>query len=115
MVSILSSQLHQKFIQLTDHCIFLYLILQIYFRDTYIIHEFIVNHRQIAPDPIIEMNKDLDLSFSNSYTTQVVSCFDPNNRSFLQKNRIYILILNSYLKSKFTSDKFWYLWNQIEI
>ena len=51
---------------------FCILILQIYFRDTYIIHEFIVNHRQIAANPIIEMNKDLELSFSNSYTTQVV-------------------------------------------
>ena len=62
MVYILSSQL-----------ILLSFILQIYFRDTYIIHEFIANHRQLALDPIVEMNKDLEFSFSNNYTIQVKS------------------------------------------
>ena len=56
------------------------MILQIYFRDTYVIHEFVVNHRQITENPIDEMNKDLELSFSNNYTLQVASYLDLYNR-----------------------------------
>ena len=70
---------------------------KIFFEKEYLIHSITLNHRTTGGSPKSEINKDLQLSFSNGYTTQVRTEIQRELfYSFLETIRVIIRLNSRY-------------------